>query len=162
MSLRDFALRCAIPLCRHPKAASFVKSLAEKTSPKSVISLDDPLIPEQRTSVISLDYPLILEQRWKTFNPHLYDLLDKGRDTYRAKLQSFLTLLPDLLCIPEHLSTEQSEPCWINGWMPPLDGVALYCLLVQNNPKLFLEIGSGNSTKFARKAITDHGLRTKI
>ena len=31
-----------------------------------------------------------------------------------------------------------------------------------NNPKSFIEIGSGESTKFARRAIKDFGLKTKI
>jgi hypothetical protein len=59
-------------------------------------------------------------------------------------------------------SRSPHEPFWINGWMPGLDGVALYGFLASNNPSLYVEVGSGNSTKFARKAIADHKLRTKI
>ena len=51
---------------------------------------------------------------------------------------------------------------WRNGWFPPIDGIALYTYLSRRNPKIYLEIGSGNSTKFARKAIKDNHLRTKI
>jgi hypothetical protein len=43
-----------------------------------------------------------------------------------------------------------------------LDAVALYSLIAARNPRRYIEIGSGNSTKFARKAIRDHGLRTRI
>lgn len=43
-------------------------------------------------------------------------------------------------------------------WMPFL----YYAFLASNNPSIYLEIGSGNSTKFARRSILDHGLRTKI
>jgi hypothetical protein len=46
--------------------------------------------------------------------------------------------------------------------MPALDGVALYSLIAMKQPKYFLEVGSGTSTKFARRAITDHRLNTKI
>ena len=46
--------------------------------------------------------------------------------------------------------------------MPALDGVALYGFMARNNPKLYMEVGSGNSTKFARQAIFDHKLQTKI
>ena len=53
-------------------------------------------------------------------------------------------------------------PHWFNGYMPPLDAMILYTLLRLRNPKTYLEIGSGNSTKMARKAIRDHRLRTRI
>lgn len=46
--------------------------------------------------------------------------------------------------------------------MPALDGVALYGFLVTYKPKIYMEVGSGNSTKFARKAIADHNLDTII
>lgn len=54
------------------------------------------------------------------------------------------------------------EPYWHNGFVPCLDGMAIYTVLESGKPQNFLEIGSGNSTKFARRAITDHGLPTKI
>lgn len=34
--------------------------------------------------------------------------------------------------------------------------------LAAGNPATYLEVGSGNSTRFARRAITVHGLRTRI
>jgi len=40
--------------------------------------------------------------------------------------------------------------------------MALYGLLGHTQPKHYVEIGSGHSTKFARRAITDLGLNTKI
>jgi Methyltransferase domain len=54
------------------------------------------------------------------------------------------------------------DPNWINGFIPPLDGMSLYTLIRMLKPRTYLEIGSGNSTKFARKAIRDHGLSTRI
>ncbi len=54
------------------------------------------------------------------------------------------------------------EPYWFNSWFPPLDGMSLAALLKANGPTTFLEVGSGNSTKFARKAIEQHALNTKI
>ncbi|HEY1471590.1 MAG TPA: class I SAM-dependent methyltransferase [Candidatus Acidoferrum sp.] len=43
-----------------------------------------------------------------------------------------------------------------------LDAVALYGMLVEFQPKRMIEVGSGDSTKFARRAIRDHGLRTHL
>jgi hypothetical protein len=70
---------------------------------------------------------------------HVSPLADLGRDEIDAKL-----------------------PYWNNPWLPPLDGIVLYALLVENNPETYIEVGSGFSTKYARRAIADHGLRTKI
>jgi methyltransferase family protein len=43
-----------------------------------------------------------------------------------------------------------------------LDAVALYGMLVEFRPKRMIEVGSGDSTKFARRAIRDHGLPTHL
>jgi hypothetical protein len=91
-------------------------------------------------------------------------IINKNRESYKFYLQEFLQLSNDFTIIPERQTDHSTsiEPCWINGWMPALDGVALYGFLVTHKPKLYLEVGSGNSTKFARKAIVDHNLDTKI
>jgi hypothetical protein len=57
---------------------------------------------------------------------------------------------------------ESPEPCWFNHWLGALDSVTLFSLLCLHNPQSYFEIGSGWSTKFARKAITNHQLQTKI
>ncbi|TAJ04040.1 MAG: class I SAM-dependent methyltransferase [Planctomycetota bacterium] len=66
--------------------------------------------------------------------------------------------------IPVHRTPElhEREPNWCNGWFPAVDAAVLYGLLVQRNPRLYVEVGSGNSTRFARRAIREHGLRTRI
>ena len=46
--------------------------------------------------------------------------------------------------------------------MPGFDAITLYGMLAERNPRWYVEVGSGNSTKFVRKAISTHGLRTKI
>lgn len=43
-----------------------------------------------------------------------------------------------------------------------MDSISLYSLLAINNPRRYVEVGSGNSTMFASQAIRDHGLRTSI
>jgi hypothetical protein len=115
---------------------------------------------------VLLDYPVNPRQRWGRSNPHqeLYDILNRNRASYIELLKSFLAFTEDLVKIPVREATAScsSEPSWINGWMPALDGVALYGLMAMRQPKHFLEVGSGNSTKFARKAITNHRLDTKI
>jgi hypothetical protein len=116
--------------------------------------------------VIFLDYPVYPIQRWSQAKPHpeLWSILDANRSNYIELLKSFLTFAEYFSKIPERQTDISSplEPTWINGWMPALDGVALYSLVAMKHPKRFLEVGSGNSTKFARKSITDHGLSTRI
>jgi len=43
-----------------------------------------------------------------------------------------------------------------------MDAVALYGLLCEFRPRRLVEIGSGHSTRFARRAIKDHSMATKI
>lgn len=54
------------------------------------------------------------------------------------------------------------QPFWANDWFPPFDGAALYGLIATNAPRRYIEVGSGISTRFARRAVTDHGLATRI
>ena len=148
MSFGDFL---ANRLKRHQ---SFGKSLARvvrKAFPHNVIVLEYPTDPRPRWD----------EQRP---NPHLYAVISKHRTAYAECLRSFLPFTANFSRIPARppASHPPGEPYWINDWLPALDSVALYGLLALNNPAQYLEVGSGNSTKFARRAIRDHGLRTRI
>lgn len=65
----------------------------------------------------------------------------------------------------EQISLHEEDPAlphWINIFMPSLDGMSIYAFLAERNPARYVECGSGHSTRFAAKAIRDHGLRTKI
>jgi Methyltransferase domain len=116
--------------------------------------------------ILFLDYPVNPHQRWSTSNPHpeLYTIINSNRLRYVELLHSFLAFTERFGQIPERQASDSSplEPSWINGWMPALDAVALYSLVAIKQPNYFLEVGSGNSTKFAHKAVTDHRLNTKI
>jgi hypothetical protein len=89
-------------------------------------------------------------------------LLERNRSRYVERLNRFLALSDDLAAIPPQGRPDDTAPYWDNAWLPPLDAFALYGFLVEANPRRYVEIGSGNSTKFARRAIEDHGLRTHI
>lgn len=69
---------------------------------------------------------------------------------------------PDLAEIPEHFRGNDDEPFWVNGMIPVLDGMMLYAMVRALKPRTYLEVGSGNSTKFVRKAIQDGNLATRI
>ncbi|MEW6696864.1 MAG: class I SAM-dependent methyltransferase [Bacillota bacterium] len=116
--------------------------------------------------IIFLDYPVNPEPRYgygKPPHPELTEILNRNAAVYQQYLKSFLQYKDDLVRIPKTQSSPTAaEPAWINGWLPGLDSVAIYGFLALHNPQRYFEIGSGNSTKFARRAIQDHGLQTKI
>ncbi|MFA5816923.1 MAG: class I SAM-dependent methyltransferase [Bacteroidales bacterium] len=57
---------------------------------------------------------------------------------------------------------DENQPAWNNGYLPGLDIMALYTMIGHFQPTHYIEIGSGNSTKVARKAIKDNRLATQI
>ena len=120
----------------------------------------------QTRKTISLDYTFTPKSRYgygKPPHPELYRILDGRRDAYAEFLKGLKKYVPDFSRIPvKPESAPRNGPCWQNGWFPGLASATLYGFLCQLNPKRFLEVGSGNSTKFARQAIRDHGLRTSI
>lgn len=118
----------------------------------------------KRSQMLFLDYRVEPASRWghgRPPHPQLLALMEQGRASYRDLLQSFLLYEAELASIP-HEPRDDRSPFWNNGWLPPLDAVALYGLLAQRKPRLYLEVGSGHSTKFARRAIEDHSLATRI
>jgi hypothetical protein len=89
------------------------------------------------------------------------DIEDKRYDILRI-LESISGYHEHFKRIPINGDPNGSEPMWANDWFPRLDAASLYGLLVKLDPSVYLEVGSGYSTKFARRAIVDHNLKTKI
>ena len=125
--------------------------------------------PKHQT--IHLDYRVNARSRYATDNgnhnagfiPCLYDIIDKGRNDYHALLDEFAKDAPVFHAIKN--ASEESrvgEPGWNNGHLPGLDIIGIYSFLKKINPGVYIEIGSGNSTKVARKSIRTNALRTKI
>ena len=119
---------------------------------------------EQANCLIKLEYPYHPRRRPWNQDSQIFKLLDSGRMRYAQYLRDFATLAPHLERIPVHSPDDGVglAPNWVNGWFPGMDSICLYGLLATQNPRWYVEVGSGNSTKFARQAIKDHGLRTQI
>jgi hypothetical protein len=97
--------------------------------------------------------------------PHI--LLDKiinqNRGIYIDNLKSFLELSNEIHSIKKNGDEkDEDNPTWNNGFLPGLDIVGIYGLICKYKPNNYIEIGSGNSTKVARKAISKNHLNTKI
>ena len=113
---------------------------------------------------ITLDYVVAPEPRHGHGKPPhaaLYEAIDAGRSQYQGHLEGMLRWTADLASVG-YEESDPRRPCWNNGYLPGLDAVALYSFLRSSDPQLFIEIGSGTSTKFARKAINDGQLRSRI
>jgi hypothetical protein len=112
-----------------------------------------------------LDYPFASTPRYgygKPAHPQIEKMFAADADVYRALLREFLKFEESMRQIPARQSADSAEPCWTNNWLDGLDTFALYGFVASRRPKLYLEIGSGNSTKVVRRAVRDNGLGTKI
>jgi hypothetical protein len=115
---------------------------------------------------ITLDYPIKPISRWghgRPPHPHLFRILDRRREAYRRHLRDIVALAPQLRAIPLNPSEQAPlEPAWSNPWFSGLDLAALYMFVNRHRPARYLEIGSGWTTKIARRAARDAGLDLHI
>jgi Methyltransferase domain len=122
-------------------------------------------IPAQGQTIV-LDYPVKASPRYGYGKPPhqpILRILEAGRNEYAKRLSGFCKLKDELSHIPDDSSEESLEPCWgPQRFFSSLDAVALYGMLVEFRPKKLVEVGSGYSTKFARRAIREHALPTRI
>ena len=113
---------------------------------------------------IALDYEFIPEPRWgygKKPHPELYAIFNKARPAYEYWLAQMVKNGEAFFKMAE-APEPGAGPTFENGYFTGLDAMALYSVLATERPRTYLEVGSGNSTKFARKAIRDNNLPTKI
>lgn len=80
--------------------------------------------------------------------------------------QTLNTLEPFLYCdhigsVPAEQANE-TDPYWNNDFFSGADARAAYAIAAAFKPSKIVEVGSGNSTKFFRKSIREHGLSTQI
>jgi hypothetical protein len=114
---------------------------------------------------IFLEYPLNIRSRYGHGLPahgKLYDLIDANRPKYLALLSKFENYAKKLSQIAEKGDPNGTDPYWQNDYIGGLDAIAFYCFTAIDKPATYIEIGSGNSTKFVRQSIRDNGLTTRI
>jgi len=114
--------------------------------------------------VLVPEYPLALRARWGWDGSALEtvaDLLAARVADYGRMVEDVCELLDWARTIPRTAS-HGGEPAWENDFWGSLDALAQCAALKRQNPATYLEIGSGFSTRFARRAIEDFGLRTRI
>jgi predicted O-methyltransferase YrrM len=115
---------------------------------------------------IPLDYPTSSANtpRWghgRPNNPFIEAALAEHTDAYLESVALMRRYGEELAAIDRRPRSDL-EPSWDNGMLWGLDGAAIYCFLRSRAPSHYLEIGSGNSTKFAARAKRDGELDTRI
>lgn len=123
--------------------------------------------PEATGMHINLDYRFYPRARWGRawhLAPHTrLETIIRCQDAITCQTLTMIASFQGALqLIPARASEESASPRWINGWLPGLDGAALYAFVRDRKPAIYWEIGSGNSTRFVRKAINDGDLSTRI
>lgn len=113
-----------------------------------------------------LDYPVELKPRYghgTPAHPRLYELINQHRENYKQLLIQFLKYKDVFTTIKRSdQQPDAYEPYWNNNFLPGLDMVTIYGMLAEFKPKRYIEVGSGNSTKVAHKAVKDQHLDTQI
>jgi hypothetical protein len=101
---------------------------------------------------VDLEYPVNSIPRYghgKPFHPQIADILARRRDVYTQTLQ-------ELQAKAGSFSFERNE------FLALMDAFLLYGMLALLRPKRYVEVGSGQSTKYARLAIQHNRLETRL
>ena len=109
-------------------------------------------------------YPVRPKPRWAHGTPLLPQielLLSEQREEFISLLTQMDAARAILASVPKE-TTDLTKPCWGNSFFSSLDAASLVGMLLLRKPAIYLEIGSGNSTKFARLAISSAQLKTQI
>jgi hypothetical protein len=112
-----------------------------------------------------VDYGYRAEARYgggRPPHPELDALIGAGRARYGEIIAALGEMQSDFAQLPLGGSYESNDPFWLNAWFPALDAMALTGMLHAHDPARFVEIGSGMSTKYARRAVSAYGLRTRL
>jgi hypothetical protein len=106
----------------------------------------------RKRQTLHLDYPVKFKPRFghgvNKAKSALYPIIDENRKEYASLLNLFNaygTIFQRIKLFSDE--TDENQPAWNNEFLPGLDIIALYALVAEFNPKKYIEVGSGNSTK---------------
>lgn len=144
----------------HP-AAALLAALLVKRGEAAQADAVLQLLTRKPTHTVTLDYaPPAGPRHSEEPTPTLARLLESQLSEYEERLHGLCAFSAQLEKIEAKATATQ--PGWINAWLPALDALALYGFIAQQRPRRFIEIGSGNSTRFAQRAIDDHAIDCEI
>lgn len=117
-----------------------------------------------RVYPLFLEYPVDGAPRYgysQLPHPEISRILERNRLQYIDFLNGCLNYKSQLALIHRN-HDDGVNPYWLNPMFSGIDAVSLYCALAIYRPKRYVEIGSGHSTRFARLAIRNNDLPTRI
>jgi hypothetical protein len=130
-----------VQLSKYSKGLNNMDILARKlwftlTKPARVAVLDYEVNPA----------PLYTNEK----GPHerLFKIISQSNEDYIQLVKKSIRFKPAFEKIQRD-SKNEKLPAWENGFFPSVDTIMLYTLLENFRPKMYVEIGSGNSTKVA-------------
>ncbi|MEJ8817236.1 class I SAM-dependent methyltransferase [Lacibacter sp. H407] len=111
-----------------------------------------------------LDYAIQPSPVYSKQQPHdaLYKQIAANNNSYAQLLKTVLHYQQQFVAIPINEGTDHTVASWKNSFFPGLDMVMLYSLLTTLQPKRYVEIGSGTSTKIAAKTKAEQQLSFSI
>ena len=134
-----------------------------------MINKDDLIILEGGPYLryaIPLDYPpsSVKEPRYG-YSHKKMQIIDSWFEQHNDSYKSFLQFMHSQKI--EHIDHSYDKNAgsiayWIGGPITSFDLLALYSMIVKYKPKKYIEIGSGTTTFWARQAINDMQLKSKI
>ncbi|NQV55917.1 MAG: class I SAM-dependent methyltransferase [Rhodospirillales bacterium] len=89
----------------------------------------------------------------------LEEIFEGRAGAFAQFIQDIESFSADLKSIGEN---NPPQPRWDQVWFPRLDAAAAYCIVRQEKPAHIIEVGSGHSTRFMARAISDGGLDTHL
>ncbi len=91
--------------------------------------------------------------------PALKPLFEQRGDAFRRFLRGLEDFADDIKRIG---SEAPPQPRFEQDWFPRLDALSHYAMVRWHKPRLIVEVGSGHSTRFLARAISDGGLDTRL
>jgi len=96
-------------------------------------------------------------------NNNLLEIISSQSDRYAPMIGEIKHISADAFSeISISTDDDSLDPQWRQGFFTWLDALSICAALKLRNPKNYVEIGSGNSTRFARWCIRKYNLRTQI
>lgn len=113
---------------------------------------------------ITFEYAYDMRPRdWPRQVPHLAGSFTTQHGRFAAELEAtgeYAALYTDVQNAADPRAPHR--PHWQNGFLPALDGVGIGAYIARSKAARYVEVGSGNSTRFARHAIDKLKLATRI
>lgn len=159
-------LEASLARSSEPERSSLLQMLAAARSKAAARDYEMASRFAHPAKTIGLDYDFFPEPRYghgKALHPELYAIINRRREqftSFLADLGRFSECFSEIRL--ERDASDHAAPFWNNPYFSWLDAMCLYGMLALRAPRRYVEIGSGNSTRFARRAIRDQELETRI